>query len=49
MPQHQDRPVVESTEEARAGETGHKVRYVLLVSLTGVIVAFAALLWYFGS
>lgn len=49
MPQHPDKPVVETTNEARAGETGHKVRYVLLYGLGGVIVAFTALFWYFGN
>jgi hypothetical protein len=49
MPQHPDKPVVETTTEARAGVTGHNVRYVLLFGLGGVIVAFAAVFWYFGS
>ena len=49
MPQHPDKPVVETTTEARAGVTGHNVRYVLLFSLAGVIVAFAVLLLYFSS
>ena len=40
MPQHPDQPVVESTTEARAGVTGHNVRYVLIFGLGGVIVAF---------
>lgn len=40
MPQHPDKPVVETTTEARAGVTGHNVRYVLLFGLGGVIVAF---------
>jgi hypothetical protein len=40
MPQHPDTPVVETTTEARAGVTGHNVRYVLLFGLGGVIVAF---------
>ena len=40
MPQHTDKPVVETTTEARAGVTGHNVRYVLLFGLGGVIVAF---------
>jgi hypothetical protein len=48
MPQHQDEPVVETTTEARSGVTGHNVRYVLVFSLGGVIVAFVAVLWYFG-
>ena len=49
MPQHPDKPVVETTTDARAGVTGHNVRYVLLFSLGGVLVAFAALLWYFAN
>lgn len=49
MPQHPDRPVVETTTEARSGETGHNVRYVLIFGLSGVIVAFAAVFWYFAS
>jgi hypothetical protein len=49
MPQHPDKPVVETTTEARAGVTGHNVRYVLLFGLGGVLVAFAALLWFFAN
>ena len=49
MPRNPDKPVVETTTEARAGETGHNVRFVLLFGLGGVIVAFAILLWYFAS
>jgi hypothetical protein len=49
MPQHPDKPVVETTTEARAGVTGHNVRYVLLFSLAGVIVALAAVVWYFAG
>ena len=36
-----DRPIVESTTEARQGVTGHNVRYVLMISLSAVILAFA--------
>ena len=36
-----DRPVVESTTEARQGVTGHNVRYVLLFGTGGVALAFA--------
>ena len=32
------------TDEARAGVTGHNVRYALAFGLAGAIVAFAALL-----
>lgn len=49
MPQHPDKPVVETTTEARAGFTGHNVRYVLLFGLGGVIAAFAIILWYFAK
>ena len=37
-----------TTEEARAGVTGHGVRYVLLVSLALVIIALTSL-WLFGT
>jgi hypothetical protein len=36
------------TDDARGGVTGHNVRYVLAVSMTGVIAAFAAIAIYFG-
>ena len=49
MPQQPDKPVVETTTEARAGETGHNVRYVLLFGLSGIVLAFAALLIYFAN
>ena len=49
MPQHPDKPVVETPTEARSGETGHNVRYVLGFGLGGIILAFAALLWYFAG
>jgi hypothetical protein len=42
------RPVVKSTDEARAGVTGHRVRYVLGFGLGGVILAFVVLGLYFG-
>ncbi|MGE0022578.1 MAG: HIG1 domain-containing protein [Hyphomicrobium sp.] len=41
-------PIVLSTDEARGGETGHHVRYILGFGLTGVIAAFAAIAIYFG-
>ena len=37
-----------NTEEARGGKTGMGVRYVLVISLTLILVAFAAL-WLLGS
>jgi len=41
--QSQNRTVVEDTTAARAGVTGHNVRYVLLIGLAAVVVAFAAI------
>ena len=41
--QTSNRPVVEDATAARAGVTGHNVRYVLLVGLVAVVVAFAAI------
>ena len=40
---------VKSTNEARQAVTGHKVRYVLAISLSAVVVAFG-ILWlvFFG-
>jgi hypothetical protein len=40
--------LVISTDDARSGVTGHNVRYVLALSMTGVIAAFAAIGIYFG-
>jgi len=39
--------IVKSATEAREGVTGHNVRYVLLVSLVGVVIAFGVLWVYF--
>jgi hypothetical protein len=36
------------TDKARAGVTGHHVRYVLAFGLAGIIVAFAALLFMYN-
>ena len=41
MPQIENNRIVESTNEARAGVTGHNVRYVLLIGTLVVIVLFA--------
>jgi len=41
MPRVEDNRIVESATEARAGVTGHNVRYVLLISTLAVIVFFA--------
>lgn len=35
-------------DEARAGVTGHNVRYVLAFGMAGVIAAFASIALYFG-
>lgn len=42
MPHVETDRVVETTNEARAGVTGHNVRYVLLIGLVAVILLFAA-------
>jgi hypothetical protein len=43
MPQIENDRIVETTDEARAGVTGHNVRYVLLIGTTlAAIVLFAA-------
>ena len=39
----------ENTERARAGVTGHNVRYVLSFGLIGVIVAFAVVYAFYFS
>jgi hypothetical protein len=41
MPCRENDRIVESTTEARAGVTGHNVRYVLLLGTLAVIVLFA--------
>ncbi len=41
-------PITRSKNEARAGATGHHVRYVLAFGLTGIIAAFVLLAHYFG-
>jgi hypothetical protein len=47
--ERQGNRIVESTTEARAGETGHNVRIVLVASTLGVAVLFAAVyLYYFA-
>lgn len=40
-----DPPIVRNTVEARGGVTGNNVRYVLVISLTAVIIAFAVV-WF---
>jgi hypothetical protein len=44
---HQDKPTIEPTTKARAGVTGHNVRYVLAFGLAGVIIAFLIIAVYF--
>lgn len=40
MPDVENKRIVETTTEARAGVTGHNVRYVLLFGLVAVILLF---------
>jgi hypothetical protein len=48
-PHNRDRPIVRNPTEARAGVVGHNVRYVLAISLAGVIVLFLLVaVAYFG-
>ena len=46
MPQFQSNRVLESTTEARAGVTGHNVRYVLAFSTLAVMALFAIVALY---
>lgn len=49
MPGVENNRIVETTTEARQGETGHGVRYVLGVGVVALIVAFAIVyIIYFG-
>jgi hypothetical protein len=41
-------PVVKRTDDARAGVTGHGVRYVLGFGLAGIVLAFVVMAAYFG-
>jgi hypothetical protein len=43
-----DMPTVKSTDAARAGVTGHGVRYVLGFGLAGAVLAFVVFGVYFG-
>jgi hypothetical protein len=47
-PHQGEMPVVKSTDDARAGVTGHRVRYVLGFGLAGVVLAFLVVGVYFG-
>lgn len=40
--------IVIASDDARGGETGHHVRYVLAIGLTGIIAALAGVAIYFG-
>jgi hypothetical protein len=49
MPQREQGRIVETRTEARAGVTGHGVRWVLLFGTAAIVVIFAALwLYYFA-
>ena len=47
MARMEDQHIVESTTEARAGVTGHNVRWVLFVGTFAVAAIFAGLLAYY--
>ena len=47
MPEQRGERVVETKTEARAGVTGHNVRYVLAFSLIGIIAAFSVIYFCF--
>jgi hypothetical protein len=47
--QQTERRTEKTAIEARAGVTGHNVRYVLAASLMGVIVLFAGLLYFWAA
>jgi hypothetical protein len=46
---HAERRTEKTATEARAGVTGHNVRYVLAASLIGVIIFFAGLLYFWAA
>jgi hypothetical protein len=46
---HVERRTEKTATDARAGVTGHNVRYALAASLLGVIVFFAGLLYVWAS
>ena len=47
MPERRGDQVVESTTEARAGQTGHNVRWVLIIGTLAVVILFASLWFYY--
>jgi hypothetical protein len=46
--QQGEKPIVKSTDDARAGVTGQGVRYVLGFALAGAVLVFVGLGLYFG-
>jgi hypothetical protein len=44
-----ERRIEKTTTEARAGVTGHNVRYVLTASLLGAVIVFAGLLYFWSA
>src|SRR5262249_9966920 len=48
MPRSEAQGSVLSGDEARAGVTGHNVRYVLVSGLVGCVIAFIGIVLYFG-
>jgi hypothetical protein len=47
MPEWHGQQIVETTAEARQGVIGHSIRYVLVWSTAGVIVAFVIVYFLF--
>lgn len=47
MPRPEGYHFVESAAEARAGETGHNVRYVLAIGIAAIALLFAGVYLYF--
>jgi acid phosphatase family membrane protein YuiD len=47
MPERHGEQIVATTTEAREGVTGHNVRYVLVWSTVGMIVAFVIVYFFF--
>jgi hypothetical protein len=46
---HAERRTEITASEARGGVTGHGVRYVLALSLTGAIIVFAGMLYFWAA
>jgi hypothetical protein len=46
---HTERHTEITTTEARGGVIGHRVRYVLVLSLTGAIIVFAGMLYFWSA